>query len=500
MSYQALARKWRPQSFADMVGQAHVVRALANAFDRQRVHHAYLLSGTRGVGKTTAARVIAKCLNCERGIVAEPCGECAACAEIAAGRFVDLVEMDAASRTGVDDVRALLEDAEYRPTAGRFKIYLLDEVHMLSASGFNALLKTLEEPPEHVKFLLATTEPRKLPATVLSRCLQFHFKALAPELIAERLRCVFDGEGLRCEDAALRTLARVANGSVRDALSIADQAIAFCGDEIRAAELEDMLGIVGDEQAIELVEALADCDAARLLGCVSALAESAPDYADLLAQVLSLLHRVSVLQHVADAPDWHYPHQERIRALAKRMPAEDVQLFYQMGQLGCRDMAFAPDPRVGMEMALLRMLAFRPSDAREPPPGAANASDTAVQEPGPGREPAASAQANAVSAAAEPVAGAPAGPSRDPVAAAEPAAAEPAAAEPAAAQAPRSPARAAESVAEPRSPAGPTLEERLQERAAKADAQVAQWKESDGVRLLCERMGGKIDMNSIRIG
>ena len=494
VSYQVLARKWRPQSFSEMVGQAHVVQALSNAFDRQRLHHAYLLTGTRGVGKTTLARVIAKCLNCERGVAAEACGECPACTEIATGNFVDLIEMDAASRTGVDDIRSLLEDAEYRPASGRFKMYLLDEVHMLSTSSFNALLKTLEEPPEHVKFLLATTEPRKLPATVLSRCLQFHLKALPPELIVEHLRKVFAGEAVRCEDAALQVLARVANGSLRDALSIADQAIAFCGDDIGGDAVRDMLGIVGEEQAINLVEALASHDAQRLLDCMAEVADTSPDYADLLAEVLSLLHRVSVLQHVSGLPDWHVAHQERLQALAARMPAEDVQLFYQMGQLGCRDMAFAPQPRIGAEMALLRMLAFRPSGApsHAAPVAAASAPDNA-----------------AASAPDAPVAAAPVTeneprsiPDRPsaPSGGNAPMPASPAGNGSPAAEAPTvAPPDAAPEPA-PKALANLSLEERMQVRADRADARLAEWQASDGVRLLCERMGGKIDMQSIRIG
>ncbi|HEY5789107.1 MAG TPA: DNA polymerase III subunit gamma/tau, partial [Gammaproteobacteria bacterium] len=363
MSYQVLARKWRPRRFAELVGQEHVVRALVNALEQQRLHHAYLFTGTRGVGKTTVARILAKALNCESGVTAEPCGECGNCREIDAGRFMDLIEVDAASRTGVDDTRDLLDNVQFTPARGRYKVYLIDEVHMFSKSSFNALLKTLEEPPPHVKFLLATTDPQKLPVTVLSRCLQFNLKRLPPEVIGGQLRHILDAEQVPYQPPALERLARAADGSMRDGLSLLDQAIAFGNGRVDDDEVRTLLGDVGADQAGPLLEALADGDAGRLLGIVATLAEQTPDFARLLDELLRLLHRVAVTQVQADADGPELPDHATVVDLAGRLPPEDVQLYYQIALLGRRDLALAPDPRRGCEMTLLRMHAFRPDDA-----------------------------------------------------------------------------------------------------------------------------------------
>ncbi len=371
MSYQVLARKWRPRKFAEMVGQEHVLRALINALDNDRLHHAYLFTGTRGVGKTTVARIFAKSLNCESGVSAEPCSQCGTCLEIDEGRFVDLIEVDAASRTKVEDTRELLDNVQYAPTRGRYKIYLIDEVHMLSAHSFNALLKTLEEPPPHVKFLLATTDPQKLPATVLSRCLQFSLKRLPPPLIEGHLRQLLEAERLTAEAPALRLLARAADGSMRDALSLLDQAIAFGGGAVSESDVRSMLGTIERARVVSMLRSLAAADAAGLLASVAELAQQAPDYQDLLAQLLSALQQIAVAQAVPAAVDEHLDEREAILSLAGEMSAEDVQLYYQIGLIGRRDLPLAPDPRAGLEMVLLRMLAFRPvqgeSDSREQP-------------------------------------------------------------------------------------------------------------------------------------
>jgi len=361
MTYQVLARKWRPRSFAEMAGQEHVLRALANGLAAGRLHHAYLFTGTRGVGKTTVARILAKCLNCERdGVTAEPCGDCAACREIDQGRFVDLIEVDAASRTKVEDTRDLLDNVQYAPTRGRFKIYLVDEIHMLSAHSFNALLKTLEEPPPHVKFLLATTDPQKLPVTILSRCLQFNLKHLPAAVIREQLQRIAEAEGIAAEPAALRRLAAAAEGSMRDALSLMDQGIAFAGGSLAEAEVREMLGTLEQEFVLELLEALAEGDGAALLAVVERMAERAPDFGDALAELLALLHQMSLAQLVPEALAEELPGRERLQALAQRLDPEDVQLCYQIALTGRRDLPLAPDPRTGFEMTLLRMLAFRP--------------------------------------------------------------------------------------------------------------------------------------------
>jgi DNA polymerase-3 subunit gamma/tau len=364
MSYQVLARKWRPRKFAEMVGQQHVLRALINALDNDRLHHAYLFTGTRGVGKTTVARIFAKSLNCENGVSAEPCGECSACVEIDEGRFVDLIEVDAASRTKVEDTRELLDNVQYAPTRGRYKVYLVDEVHMLSAHSFNALLKTLEEPPPHVKFLLATTDPQKLPATVLSRCLQFNLKRLSLPMIADHLETLLAAEQVEQEPSALRLLARAADGSMRDALSLLDQAIAFGGGAVRETEVRSMLGTIERSQVVALLRALAATDAAALLGAVEQLSQQAPDWQDLLAELLSALQQIAIAQCLPDAVDENLEERETMLELAQQMAAEDVQLYYQIGLIGRRDLPLSPDQRGGLEMILLRMLAFRPVDRR----------------------------------------------------------------------------------------------------------------------------------------
>jgi DNA polymerase III subunit gamma/tau len=365
MSYVALARKWRPRRFSEMIGQEHVRRALTNALDADRVHHAFLFTGTRGVGKTTIARILAKCLNCERGVSAEPCGECASCREIDAGRFVDLIEVDAASRTKVDDTRELLDNVQYAPTRGRYKVYLIDEVHMLSMSSFNALLKTLEEPPPHVKFLLATTDPQKLPVTVLSRCLQFNLKRMPLGLIADRLRQILEGEGIAFEPAAVRLIAQAADGSVRDALSLLDQLLAFGGGRVNEADARAMLGTVARDHVVGVAERLAAADAAELLRFVQQLEEWAPDYAQLLDELAGLLTRIALKQVVAGYEGDELYAPELIERLARTLSPEDVQLYYQIAILGRRDLPLAPDPRTGFEMTLLRMVAFRP-DGAEP--------------------------------------------------------------------------------------------------------------------------------------
>jgi DNA polymerase-3 subunit gamma/tau len=364
MSYQVLARKWRPRSFRELVGQEHVVRALCNALDRQLLHHAYLFTGTRGVGKTTIARIFAKSLNCEQGVGSQPCGVCSACAEIDAGRFVDLLEVDAASRTKVDQTRELLENVPYAPVRGRYKVYLIDEVHMFSESSFNALLKTLEEPPPHVKFLLATTDPQKVPVTVLSRCLQFNLKRLTAELIRDQLRHILDAEGVPAEDGALALVARAADGSMRDGLSLLDQAIAFGGGQVTEADVRAMLGTVDRERVYDLLDALQAGDGKALLGAIDVLAERAPDFGGVLAELLAVLHRVAVAQLVEEVPEeLDDTGSERVGRLVQGMPPEDVQLYYQIGLMGQRDLPLAPDPRSGLEMVLLRMLAFRPAGA-----------------------------------------------------------------------------------------------------------------------------------------
>ena len=363
MSYQVLARKWRPRSFKEMAGQGHVLKTLVNALDNERLHHAYLFTGTRGVGKTTIARILARCLNCEEGVTSEPCGQCSACTEIEEGRFIDLIEVDAASRTKVEDTRELLDNVQYAPTRGRYKIYLIDEVHMLSGHSFNALLKTLEEPPPHVKFLLATTDPQKLPVTVLSRCLQFNLKNLSPKLIKEHLQFILEQEKIPFEDEALWQIGRAARGSVRDALTLLDQAISFCDGKITDSEISSFLGTINQSVIYELVDALIAGDAKTLLSIINMAAEQSPDFTSLLEALLSYLHRVAIAQVVPDGLDNSEGDKQQVLTHAEAMPAENVQLYYQIALKGREDMPLAVDERSGIEMILLRMLAFTPDAA-----------------------------------------------------------------------------------------------------------------------------------------
>lgn len=373
MSYQVLARKWRPRTFHELVGQSHVQRALVNALDQGRLHHAYLFTGTRGVGKTTLARILAKCLNCtaggrgDEGITSTPCGQCDSCRAIDEGRFVDLIEVDAASRTKVEDTRELLDNVQYAPTQGRYKVYLIDEVHMLSTSSFNALLKTLEEPPPHVKFLLATTDPQKLPATVLSRCLQFTLKHMPPERVVEHLTHVLTAEGISFDESALWLLGKAAEGSMRDAMSLTDQAIAFGQGAVTQGDVAAMLGTLDHRHILALIEALADVDVARLLAEVAQLAEQSPDFAAVLDDMSGVLHRLAIAQMVPAAVDNGQGDRETILQLASRFTAEDIQLYYQIAVQGRGDMQHAPDLRSSLEMTLLRMLAFRPQGVPRPP-------------------------------------------------------------------------------------------------------------------------------------
>lgn len=360
MSYQVLARKWRPRTFHEVAGQEHVLRALINALDNDRLHHAFLFTGTRGVGKTTIARILAKSLNCETGVSANPCGKCSACLEIDEGRFIDLIEVDAASRTKVEDTRELLDNVQYAPSRGRYKVYLIDEVHMLSGHSFNALLKTLEEPPPHVKFLLATTDPQKLPITILSRCLQFNLKHLPRETIAKQLLHILEQEGVSYEESAVTQLARAAEGSMRDALSLMDQAISYGNGQLQAKEVHDMLGSIDDRYIIAIIDALAAGNGQAILENVHALSEQVSDYSAILTGLVSLLHQIALAQVVPESVDETFDNHEDIRRLADALLAEDVQLFYQIGVTGRREITLAPDPRSGLEMTLLRMLAFRP--------------------------------------------------------------------------------------------------------------------------------------------
>ncbi len=371
MSYQALARKWRPRRFSELVGQEHVVRALAHALDSGRLHHAFLFTGTRGVGKTTIARIFAKSLNCEKGPTSNPCGECGACREIDAGRFVDLLEIDAASNTGIDNVRELIDNAQYAPTRGRYKVYLVDEVHMLSKSAFNALLKTLEEPPPHVKFLLATTDPQKLPVTVLSRCIKFNLKRLTPEQIVGQLQSILKAEGIAFADEAIDALARAADGSLRDGLSLLDQAIAHGGGALDGADVHAMLGTVERARVRTLLEILAGGDGEALLAEIERVASFAPDFAQVLDELAALLHRIQLMQLV---PGSAGEDEAALLGLAGRLAAEDVQLWYQIAITGRRDLLLAPTPRVGFEMTLLRMLAFVPQQGGLSPPAPQRAS------------------------------------------------------------------------------------------------------------------------------
>jgi len=365
MSYQVLARRWRPKTFSELVGQEHVVRALSNALDNDRLHHAYLFTGTRGVGKTTIARILSKSLNCETGVGSQPCGECSVCREVDEGRFVDLIEVDAASKTGVDDTRELLDNVPYAPVRGRYKVYLIDEVHMFSNHSFNALLKTLEEPPPHVKFLLATTDPQKVPVTVLSRCLQFGLNRLPIEQIEKQFEHILGAENIQADKEALYLIARAADGSMRDGLSLLDQAIAFGGGSVQLEPVRDMLGVVA---ADELPKMLADVhagDGHAVVQSIQALAQAAPDFSALLKDLLALLHRLSLLKHAPDAWQSGWGDASALQSLADQLTPEDIQLYYQIGLVGQRDITLAPDMQSGFEMVLLRMMAFRPGAVSE---------------------------------------------------------------------------------------------------------------------------------------
>ncbi|MDX1656454.1 MAG: DNA polymerase III subunit gamma/tau, partial [Candidatus Competibacteraceae bacterium] len=378
MSYQVLARRYRPRSFRELVGQGHVSKALVNALSHDRLHHALLFTGTRGVGKTTIARILAKSLNCEQGVGPEPCGSCGACREIDQGRFVDLIEVDAASRTGVDDTRELLDNVQYAPTRGRYKVYLIDEVHMFSKSSFNALLKTLEEPPPHVKFLLATTDPQRLPVTVLSRCLQFNLRRLPFELIAAHLTRVLEQENIEGQPYALELIARAGDGSMRDALSLLDQAIAFGGGQVRDDQVAAMLGAIDRRHILGLLDALADRDSARLLDQVAQLDGHAPDYEMVLADLISLLQRIALVQQVPGALDDSLVDPQLLQGLGERFTPEDVQLYYQIALLGRRDLPLSPEPRGGFEMVMLRMLCFSPDDQEQGPPAPSGSQPSAA--------------------------------------------------------------------------------------------------------------------------
>jgi len=366
MTYQVLARKWRPRNFAAMVGQEHVVRALTHALEQQRLHHAYLFTGTRGVGKTTLARILAKALNCETGITPTPCGKCAACLEIDAGRFVDLIEVDAATNTRVDEMRQLLDNAVYAPTRGRFKVYVIDEVHMLSNSAFNAMLKTLEEPPEHIKFILATTDPQKIPVTVLSRCLQFNLKQMPPTAIAAHLERVLKEEGVPAEPTALRLVAHAARGSMRDALSLVDQAIAYSAGNLEEASVRAMLGTVDTGHLLEALEALGRRDAAAVLSIADAMEARSLSFENALGELARILHRVALAQSAPDAVPEDTPERDRILALAGALDPEEVQLYYQIAVQSRQDLPLAPDEYAGFTMALMRMLAFAPVEPGMP--------------------------------------------------------------------------------------------------------------------------------------
>jgi DNA polymerase-3 subunit gamma/tau len=386
MSYQVLARKWRPRTFHDLAGQTHVVRALTNALSQNRLHHAWLFTGTRGVGKTTIARILAKALNCETGITAEPCGVCSACTQIDAGRFVDLIELDAASNTGIDNMRDVLDNAQYAPSAGRFKVYIIDEVHMLSKAAFNSMLKTLEEPPEHVKFILATTDPQKIPITVLSRCLQFNLKQMTPDLITQHLTHILHEEKILAETAALQRIARAAQGSMRDALSLLDQAIAYCGTNIPDSAVQHMLGGLDSASLIHLIDTLWQQNGASLMEQVAALAAQSIDFNSALQEISTILHHISLYQLAPSALPEDIPERAAIIDLAARIDAQTIQLYYQICLLGRRDLPLAPDESSGFSMTLLRMLAFFPqnnvlSEAASPPPRAVPAIHTDAPEP-----------------------------------------------------------------------------------------------------------------------
>ncbi len=398
MSYQVLARKWRPRDFESLVGQDHVVRALTNALEQQRLHHAYLFTGTRGVGKTTLARILAKSLNCEKGISANPCGKCSACTEIDAGRFVDLMEVDAATNTKVEEMRQLLENAVYSPSRGRFKVYVIDEVHMLSTSAFNAMLKTLEEPPDHVKFILATTDPQKIPVTVLSRCLQFNLKQMPAISISEHLSKILGLEGVKAESGALKLIAASARGSMRDALSLLDQAIAYSGEELSESAVRVMLGTVDDDFLFEILDAIAGADAAAALAVATRMDSLSISFDWALQDLASLLHKTAMAQSVPQAIPDTDTSKERIVALAGIFDAEDLQLFYEIAIHGRQELQLAPDGFAGFTMALLRMFAFRPEYGSTQPERARPPATAVVTPPAAATSPACSAlrQADAI--------------------------------------------------------------------------------------------------------
>ena len=363
MTYQVLARKWRPHTFKDLVGQEHVVQALVNGLDQDRVHHAFLLTGTRGVGKTTIARILAKCLNCEQGVSSTPCGECGSCIDVDEGRFVDMMEIDAASKTKVDDTRELLDTVQYTPSRGRFKVYIIDEVHMLSGHSFNALLKTLEEPPPHVKFVLATTDPQKLPITILSRCLRFSLTRLLPDQISGHLEKILQAESIPADEPAIMRIARAADGSMRDGLSLLDQAIAYGGGSLKDADVASMLGSIDHAHITAIIDALSRSDASALMGVVNELVQQSRNLETALDELAEAMHRIALIQA---APDFRDPVRDDWDSLTERasqISPEDAQLYYQIAITGRRDMGLAPDPRTGLEMTLLRMLAFKPADA-----------------------------------------------------------------------------------------------------------------------------------------
>ncbi len=402
MAYEALARRWRPRQFSEMLGQEHVLRALSNALDQDRLHHAYLFTGTRGVGKTTIARIFAKSLNCQKGVSSTPCGECSACKQVDEGRFLDLIEVDAASRTGVDDTRELLDNVAYAPGSGRYKVYLIDEVHMFSKSSFNALLKTLEEPPPHVKFLLATTDPQKLPVTVLSRCLQFNLKQLPAQSLLPYLEKLLKSEKVEYETEGVAHIAQAADGSVRDSLSLLDQAIAHGQGHVKADDVEAMLGRFSPSRLYDLLDAVANAQGAEIFTQVEALAEYVPDYNFVLGELLALLHQVALLQNVDKIRPGEAHDEKRLRHFASAISAEDIQLWYQIGLIGRRDMPYAPNPQQSFEMTLIRMLAFKPDTGAQRAPQQAGA--------GTGVAPAASQPVPPPSGAAFPVAAPPAAP------------------------------------------------------------------------------------------
>jgi len=362
MSYQVLARKWRPRNFSSLVGQEHVVRALTHALEQQRLHHAYLFTGTRGVGKTTLARILAKALNCETGITATPCGVCSACTEIDSGRFVDLIEIDAATNTGIDNMRELQDNAVYAPTRGRFKVFVIDEVHMLSKQAFNSMLKTFEEPPEHIKFILATTDPQKIPVTVLSRCLQFNLKQMPREAIYGHLGYILKEENTASEPAALRLIAQAAQGSMRDALSLLDQAIAYAGGKVTEEAVRAMLGAIDQDYLFKLLEALAQQDIKAMLAVADEMESRSLSFDGALQDLATLLHQIALAQSAAEALGQDLPERERILALAQQFDAEELQLYYQIALHGRRDLPLAPDEYAGFSMSLMRMLAFRPAE------------------------------------------------------------------------------------------------------------------------------------------